>query len=503
MFRLRYVLEVLNFFGKPGLSEIEFCGPGFNATLLSEILRNTSMEVRETPPIFQQIDENFYMYSSFLKSYQKYEQLTPSFAHEIDTIVVGKASIKPSFRCNIWLEDTQKPKPGRFSYKILSHLRTSNDYTLYIFNCGIVKDLGKPRGISFYLNDYNINPIYAPVNKVIQVNTKRKLRKKSNIRFVNSIQPTVCVIPNKLPLVSRDAFIEFLVFHHMMGVDHFTIYDSTISEDIIRRLNLLPSDITQWSIQFFPLNYPFVFAKSYEIVRSAIELDCLFRHFKIDKEDESRASHAIVLSWDEFITPRYHNNIKAVLDDFDPTRNLKSITFNVLLFCMNQKDDDKTEIGYPEIAKKTHYYNISQDTKTLSMRNLDSMTSFEDITKLDEKSKAINIDTMAIHKYMECRDVNNYNLFGYNETQLQMFPHKFEGAMSRFRQNLMDNKIYRLYRTGEKHRTRAILHRVPTGNDFHHQKMLLSKNMKNVSDVNREECAFIKLMYWYEKVHLC
>ncbi|XP_075986080.1 uncharacterized protein LOC142983122 [Anticarsia gemmatalis] len=448
-YRLRYVLEVLNFFGKPGLSEIEFCGPGFNATMLSEILRNSSMEVRETPPLFQQIDDNFYSYSSFLRSYQKYEKLTQTHAHNIDTIVIGKANVSPNFRCNIWLENTNKPKAGRFSYKTVSE--PINEFRLYIFQCSLAKNLGKPKGVSFYVNDYNINPIHAPINRVIQVNTKRKPRESASIKFVNNIVPAICVIPNQIPLVSRDSFIEFIVFHHMMGVNYFTIYDSMISEDIIRRLNLIPTDITQWNIQFFPLNYPFIFAKSYNIVRNAIELDCLFRHFRLDKEESDKASHAMVMSWDEFLAPRVHNNIKEIFNDFDPTRRIRSLEVKPLLFCLNQADDDNTELGYPEIMKKTHYYLMSQHLKPVYVRNLDSMTMFEDIFNLTLSTKVVPLEILGAHKYTECRDpkVYNPNGAGYNETQMQVFQHKFEGAMTKFGQSLVSNKIYRLYRSGK------------------------------------------------------
>lgn len=447
-YRLRYVLEVLNFFGKPGLSEIEFCGPGFNATMLSEILRNSSMEVRETPPLFQEIDENFYSYSSFLRSYKKYEKLTLSHAHNIDTIVIGKAHVRPNFRCNIWLENSANPKAGRFTFKMMSE--AINNYRLYIFQCSLNKDLGKPRGISFYLNDYNINPIHAPINRLIQVNTKRKARVINNIQFVNNIVPAICVIPNQVPLVSRDAFIEFLVFHHMVGVNHFTIYDSMISEDIIRRLNLLPADVTQWNIQFFPLNYPFIFAKSYQIVRNAVELDCLFRHFRFDKEEIEKASHATVLSWDEYLVPRVHNNIKAILDDFDPTRKVKSLDVKPLLFCLNQPDDDSSEMGHPDIMRKLHYYKLPVDLKSIVIRNLDSMATFEDIFNLNSTT-AVPLEVLGAHKYMECRDPKSYHPtgVGYNETQMQVFQHKFEGAMLKFDQSLVSNKIFRLYRSGK------------------------------------------------------
>ncbi|XP_049881292.1 uncharacterized protein LOC126377543 [Pectinophora gossypiella] len=447
-YRLRYVLEVLNFFGKPGLSEIEFCGPGFNATMLSEILRNSSMEVRETPPLFQEIDDNFYSYSSFLRSYQKYEKLTPTHAHIIDTIVIGKAHFRPNFRCNIWLENLATPKAGRFTYKVMSE--PINEYRLYVFECSLNQNLGKPKGVSFYLNDYNINPIHAPINRLIQVNTKRKVRKNSSIKFVNSIEPAVCVIPNQVPLVARDSFIEFLVFHHMMGVNQFTIYDSMMSEDIIRRLNLLPADITQWNIQFFPLNYPFIFAKSYSIIRNAIELDCLFRHFRIDKEDTDKASHVMVLSWDEFMVPRIHTNLKATIDDFDPRRKMRSIKIQPLLFCLNQADDDNSEVGHPDIMRKTHYFMLQQDLKSVYIRNLDSMTSFDDIFELGA-SEIVPLEILGLHKYMVCRDPKSYhtNGAGYNETQMQVFQHKFEGAMLKFDQTLVTDKVYRLYRSGQ------------------------------------------------------
>lgn len=445
-YRLRYVLEVLNFFGKPGLSEIEFCGPGFNATMLSEILRNSSMEVRETPPLFQQIDENFYSYSSFLRSYQKYQTLTPTYAHSIDTIVIGKTNVNPAFRCNVWLENDSKPKAGRFSYKVFVEHR---NFTLYIFQCTMNKDFGKPKGISFYVNDYNVNPIHAPINRLIQVNTKRKPRKMSNIKFVNNIVPAICVLPNQVPIISRDSFIEFLVFHQMMGVNYFTIYDSMISEDVIRRLNLLPSDITQWNIQFFPLNYPFIFSKSYSIVRVAVELDCLFRHFRYDKEETDKVSHVIPLSWDEFLVPRVHNNIKSVLGDFDPMRSLQ-IKALTLLFCLNQPDDDNAIIGYPDILNKRHYYKFPENTPMINIINLDALSTFDDIFNITLVPKmVIPLNMLGVHKYTVCRDIKKYSQSGYNETQLQVFPHQLEGAITQFSHELLSNKIYRLYKSGQ------------------------------------------------------
>ncbi|XP_045507120.1 uncharacterized protein LOC123703229 [Colias croceus] len=446
-YKLRYVLEVLNIFGKPGLSEIEFCGPGFNATMLSEILRNSSMEVKETPPLFQEIDENFYSYSSFLRSYQKYEELTPQHAHVVDTIVIGKAHVSPNFRCYIWLENESKPKSGRFTYKIVSE--PINNFRLYVFECSMNKNFGKPKGVSFFINDYNVNPIHAPINRLIQVNTKRKVRERSNIRFVNTVVPAICVIPNQIPIVSRDAFIEFLVFHHMVGVDYFTIYDSMISEDVIRRLNLFPNDITQWNIQFYPLNYPFIFSKSYDIVRNAIELDCLFRHFRFDKEEVNKVSHVAVLSWDEFLVPRVHTSLQALLRDYDPMLTIRSSKVESLIFCLNQNDDDNIDMGYPDIMKKTHYYNVPIEKTQIAIRNLDTMISFEDIFNITTNVKRITLDMLATHKYMTCSDPKKFNMNGYNESEMQIFQHKFEGAMMKFSDRLVSDKIYRLYTSGQ------------------------------------------------------
>ncbi|VVD02987.1 unnamed protein product [Leptidea sinapis] len=446
-YKLRYVLEVLNFFGKPGLSEIEFCGPGFNATMLSELLRNSSMEIKETPSLFQEIDENFHSYSSFLHSYEKYEHLKQTSAHVIDTIVVGKAYSTPNFRCYIWLENDSKPKSGRFSYKIMSE--PINNYRLYVFQCVTNKNFGKPIGVSFYINDYNVNPLHAPINRLIRINTKRLVRKHSNIRFVNTVVPAICVIPNDIPIVSRDAFIEFLVYHHIAGVNSFTIYDSMISEDVIRRLNLFPADLTEWNIQFYPLNYPFIFSKSYGIIKSAVELDCMFRHFKFDKEEINKVTHIAVMSWDEFLVPRVHNTIQALLRDDDPMLTVHTSMVKPLLFCLNQNDDDNIDLAYPDIMKKTHYYDVPQEKTPIAIRNLETMTTFDDIFNLTANVKNIPVDVLGVHKYIVCRDAKKFNSEGYNETEMQVFQHKFEGAMMKFGERLVSNKIYRLYRSGQ------------------------------------------------------
>lgn len=141
--------------------------------------------------------------------------------------------------------------------------------------------------------------------------------------------------------------------------------------------------------------------------------------------------------------------MKAIIDDLDPTRKVHSFEVKPLLFCLNQNDDDNTNIAYPDIMKKTHYYIIpNQQIKSLHMRNLDAMKTFDDILNLNS-SRIIPLETLGAHKYTECRDPKTYQPESYNEEQMQGFKHRMEGAMLSFAESLNSNKMYRLYRAGQ------------------------------------------------------
>lgn len=462
-YRLRYVLEVLNFFGKPGLSEVEFCGPGFNATLLSELMQNSSLPSLESPPVFQQIDDNFYAYSSFIRHNPRYTGLKDQFIYETDTIAVGKKNFKPKFGCHFWMEDGDKPKVGKFKWRPLKFMDNADDFELYIFHCGLLRDIGVPIGLSFYANNVDSVPIYNSIHKLVSVNTNKHKRENSAIKFVNNLELTACIVPNKIPLVSKSSIIEFLAYHEMMGITEFNIYDSSISFDVTKRINLLPDELTKWKVRFYPLNYPFSFSKAYNIVRNVVELDCVYRHLQIDKELYSRTSHVVLLSWNEFLVPRYHHHLKNLLNDVDPMRKVRRSDLSSLTFCTNQRNDPKVKPDYPEIVKKTHYYkdiDLDAAKTSVSIINLDAINSFEEILSLKStdydrrlvvSNKTLTNDIIAVHKYIDCSDnvLSSGNQIEGGNSKFDMKPHVFEGAMLKFAEALHSNKIYRLYKTGK------------------------------------------------------
>lgn len=479
-YRLRYVLEVLNFFGKPGGSnDLTLCTNGINSTILSEKLDSINARTLDILPYFQRIDDNHFAYSSFWRENSPHSDLTvqTQYFGVSNTIVLGSKHVKQNFRCHFLFEEEERPVIGKFSYSRLetkASVKENKDYVVFVFHCKLTRALGTPHGVSFYPNS-DLSPIYSPVIRMIDLDKNYTSRsEKSNlnkISFEDTSKITACVMPNKMPMLSRKNVVEFLAFHKLMGITEFHVYDNTLPVNLLEKIQILPIELTGFSIYVIPFNFPFSTEDYYHLMRDLAELDCIFRNLNRNKKMGQRdfnlnekTSHIVNLAWDEFIVPRFHYSLKVLLKSYETGRKIDKVQLPTLHFCLNQRNDPKVKPDYPDVVKKTHFDKSTSSDRPAFVLNIASMTihDIEISTTLElhpasdkstsHKTEMMSQDVVAIHKYFDCRE-NGFNRpyknLDMDFADFDTRPHQFEGAMFRFAENLYNSKLYTLYRTGK------------------------------------------------------
>lgn len=325
-YRLRYVLEVLNFFGKPGYSNVD---PDCLSSNFSLVDKNRP-SITEPLPSWQRLSDSHYVYSAFWEN--------ADGNYRASAISVGTEEINLKFGCHLWYDLLDEPVAGEFSYKtaknkkhpVPSAFMTLVAYDLYC-TLALREITGTPYGVSFYkTEDANHSVAYIPVH------------------FSAPSTPnvtTVCIAPTAKHSIPKSSIVEFLSYHQLIGVTEFIIYNSgSVSRvasvlshsSILERLGL--------DISYMPWNFPY--PGSYDISRSIIESDCILR-------TKGNVRSVAVLDWNEYIVPKYHNSLSAMLDDLGKTSSLFKLS--KLTFCTQFADHRRSTKTDPIFLRKTHY----------------------------------------------------------------------------------------------------------------------------------------------------
>lgn len=294
--RLRYVLEVFNFFGKPA-----DCS-------LPDILNSSSLHYDWGPvPVWtSNQDQDVFIYSAYLKN-----------ENSAEALIIHKQLIIPF--CYLWLEKHNEPIIGSIKYSMLHELN-DNNLALYKYECHGDSVPERPYAVSFStIKSNNLKRI--PLNPLV--------KKKHDFS-------TICVIPSDT--YSKREIVEFLSFHQILGFNTFIIYDNNIPYKFMRTLQKISIKLGLELVSY-PWNYPYSNTK----LRNIIEEDCLLR-----TKDKSR--NTIILNWNEFIVPRNYETISTLFDYFDPTNKTNRFGIKTLNFCL--EDNDKRE---PSILHSLHY----------------------------------------------------------------------------------------------------------------------------------------------------
>ncbi|KAG4078889.1 hypothetical protein HA402_007439 [Bradysia odoriphaga] len=284
--RLKYVLEVVNFFGRSdnAISKLE------NTTKI--FLQN--YDLANPMPAWTRIGTDFHVYSTFWNN-----NTLKAGGLESISLVAGIGNVQ--FQCEMEFENG-KSQRGKFMFTREDVSDAHNDaksesFVIYTFICKINRDFGYPK-------------------KIVFIDTNSHSRHAVNIR-TNKVKPeqqflTVCLnlaqIGKKTNFrLSDNRFLQFFYHHSFIGIENFLIYDTDDLLSTKVRQILFKNGI---NINILPYNFPFESHHRKQVQR-ILEMDCLHRTKFFSK-------YAIISSPNEFLYT--DANIKSPLS---PLKQLK------------------------------------------------------------------------------------------------------------------------------------------------------------------------------------
>lgn len=335
--KLRYVLEVFNYFGKYEPRGANSSCINFNSTFT---IFNAKFD--EPIPSWQRLENDLYVYSAYSINYQTHK--------EIRAVGVGNITSILNMQCLVFFESDSKPLLGNFNFiPISKHSSTiqNSAYKGYHFVC-TYSSSETPTGITFvtksnrYLNYVPIFPI-----KVLPQN----LGDNSKI--------SVCVMQSSMKslLPSMVDMVGFISFHTLVGMNNFIVYDSGIPNKFNSKLKEMandPSASQRFTYTVIPWNFPFTEVDEM-IAREIAVTDCLYRSY-------NNVAYSIVLSWNEYVVPRYHRATINLITDVKKTESeFDRYGLKPKFFCTQQSDNKKYANSTLTLFKKTKCSIASKD----------------------------------------------------------------------------------------------------------------------------------------------
>ncbi|KAL0118613.1 hypothetical protein PUN28_009350 [Cardiocondyla obscurior] len=398
--KLRYVLEVFNYFGQPGPRKADA-----SCANVSSSFTSFSAKFDEPIPSWQHLEDDLYIYSAYSINEK-----------EIRAVGLGTRSSISNVQCLVYFEDESKPILGSFKFNpignaVVSNLREGLRYGGYHFVCTYTSDK-TPTGITFvkksnkYLN-------YAPIFSI-------KIQPQS----LSHSRIAVCVTQSLIKPTKSIDMIGFIAFHALIGMDNFIIYDSGIPNEFNSKLKEMANDPTSfWKFTYtvVPWNFPFTEIDQ-NVIREIIETDCLYRTY-------NNAAYAITLSWNEYVNLKYHHATIDLLADYKKTNKMVADRYKLQLttFCTQQADNKQYANSTLIVLKKTKTSeNILED------RSICIHKPFVTLQKSRVYVKEIGKNLIAVNQYKYC---NNYK-----ETK------EIEDlTILRFAQDIQNSSILRKY----------------------------------------------------------
>lgn len=350
--RLHYVLEVFNFFGTQPCN-------------LTDIIESNNVinHYDWGPlPLWQEYDD-FYIYSSHWYDDNKVRSLALSIES------------KTPKNCYLHYEDNS-PVIGKLKYSRLTNVRNiayneknaAINYVGYFYDC-YKKDVVEkvPYGVSFTKMD-------STRGRLTIVNHNKSKRKEFNT--------TVCLFVRDY---KKDAMIEFVSYHALIGVEAFTIYSNNVPYRL-RKILLNFQTRLGVKLTFVPWNYPKrnnyetngVQMRDIDLERDVVRNDCLLRTLR-------QSNHVIMLETDEYLIPGYGKTINDVFNTYNTTS-----TFELPIeeFCVNDKVKKKN------VPIALQYFSVRRDGM-----NVETVYNSRLAKGNVVSTSVFNKDTAKIHKY--------------------------------------------------------------------------------------------------------
>ncbi|XP_014478814.1 PREDICTED: uncharacterized protein LOC106746586 [Dinoponera quadriceps] len=340
-YKLRYVLEVFNYFGK-----YEPRGANGSCVNFDSTLTAFNSKFDEPIPSWQRLENDLYVYSAYSIDYRTRK--------EIRAIGVGNITSVFNMQCLVFFESESKPILGNFNFVPISKYYTSNYYSVqnfmykgYHFVCGYSGN-ETATGITFvtksnrYLN-------YAPI---IPIKTLPQNLDDNSRTSVCVMQSSVkSMLPNTIDMMG------FVSFHALVGMNNFIVYDNGIPNRFNSRLKRMandPSSFQKFTYTVVPWNFPFTEIDE-TIAREIAVADCLYRSY-------NNVAYSVVLSWNEYVVPRYHRTTVDLIADIRRTESASDrYGLKSKFFCTQQSDNKKHVNSTLTLFKKTKTGIASKD----------------------------------------------------------------------------------------------------------------------------------------------
>lgn len=358
--RLKYVLEVVNFFGRSD-----------NAIVRLENTTKTyihNYDLVNPSPVWTRIGTDFHVYSTFWNN-----NTLKAGGLESVSLVAGIGNVR--FQCEIEFENG-KSQRGKFIFTREDVMdvpsdASSENFIIYTFICKINRDFGNPKKIIFIdTNSHSRHAVNVRSNKLMP--EKQFLTVCLNLAYIRD--------KSKFPLTDNK-FLEFFYHHSFIGVHSFIIYDT---DDLISpkvRQILFKNSI---NINVLPYNFPFESNHPKQMQR-ILEMDCLLRTKLFSK-------YTIISSPNQFL---YSDaNLKSA---HSPLKLLKNYPVDKNLFELSVKT-----ICIDNAVAQLAFNNRSRVDALESTFSL-----FKPDFKFDDPEKVrIEDGKLSVHRYVNCGDTN-------------------------------------------------------------------------------------------------
>lgn len=324
--KLRYVLEVLNYFGNReavGCNETWMDKGDALCSETEHLARNE--DLGEPHPLWQRLTDGIYVYSAYGTGARRIRAIAIAKTERPDSVklscdfvhfgegfqtisIPGKLSLEP-IALRAEKKDGTKKNKRKETYEGLfldcDYLEGEN--TTY----EILRAVRFSAKRAFPGENGLLNEMTMPLF-VRELDDRDDEGKDSSEK--KEMTAGLCVTSFDSNAKRFKEMMDFMAFHKSFGFDHFISYDfggiaPQFEKIINRQLRKIyagesrsPTYTTlQWNLPFDRI-FP-------EVVRTIINTDCLYRTYgKIDV--------VATLTWDEYIVPKYHSRIDKLLVDF-------------------------------------------------------------------------------------------------------------------------------------------------------------------------------------------
>ncbi|OAD53309.1 hypothetical protein WN48_10473, partial [Eufriesea mexicana] len=402
--KLRYVLEVFNYFGKPNQKNETNCTN--NVSMFTKF----DMNFEEPFSSWQRLDNDLYVYSAYN-------------IRDKEIQVIGFGSLKniKDIQCAILFENEIKPILGSFSYLLIhNNLNITNtdknfNYKGYHFYCAYTENK-IPIGVMFLIKP-NSN-----LNDVLMLPIKNQTH---NLNYANI---GVCITPPFTKPIQPLQMTSFIKFHGIIGMDNFIVYDFGIPNQYnsnFKELSKSQNPYWKFTYTLVPWNFPFPNTHP-TIIRDLIQADCLYRTY-------NKVMYIITLSWEEYIVLKYHHTLVDLMIDFKRS-GLKADCYKLktLTFCTQQTDASNKNVTFM-IFKKLHYDSSIPDNQPIYIYN-----THEVLRKNNIYTRDIGEDLVTLHRYKYC--------FGKSSTETDTE----DTSILRFIEDMENSQIFRKFITQNK-----------------------------------------------------